>query len=275
MTWNKVISFCLLIFAAGLCFGQTATDSPCVSADTESIGTRPILSVYSLEIGGSRSLSTYLSPLYYDGTSYALSGSWTKIFNHWPDRCQMRFEAELDVQNLMNPARTATMISAIGRFGWGLMWKKDFCRNWRIAVGPMLDLYGGALYLQRNGNNPVTALASVGIDATASISWKSRFGKLPVIISDELRIPTLSLFFCPEYGESYYEIYLGNRHGLAHCGWWKNAMGIDNLISIKMDFGKTGMMIGYRFDLREFRTNSLQTQLLRNAIVIGVIPDSF
>ena len=236
---------------------------------------RPITSVYSIEIGGSRDLSTYLSPLYYTGMDYAVSGSWTKTFNHWPERCMMRFEAAVDFQNMLNPAKTAAMYGLTGRFNWGLSWRHQFLTDWRLTVGPMIDLYGGALYQTRNGNNPVAAIASAGLDIAASLSRKFRIGRMPVEVSDEIRIPTLSAFFCPQYGESYYEIYLGNHKGLAHFVWCGNASGIDNLISFKMNFGRTGMLIGYRFDLRTFRANSLETQIMRNAFVIGIIPYGF
>ena len=64
---------------------------------------RPVTSIYSIETGAARTLSTYLSPLYYTGMDYAVSGSWTKTFNHWPDRCVMRFEAAGNYQNIKTP----------------------------------------------------------------------------------------------------------------------------------------------------------------------------
>lgn len=236
---------------------------------------RRILSVYNFETGGSRNLSTYLSPLYYNGATFGLSASWTKPFNHWSDRCEMRFEASVNFDEALNPAKTARMMGLTARFGWGLAWSRPFARDWKVTVGPMFDLYGGALYQARNGNNPVSALASVGVDAAASLSWKNKIGRFPLIVSDEVSIPTLSGFFCPAYGESYYEIYLGNRKDLAHFGWWGNSFGINNLLSFKINFGKTGMMVGYRLDLRTFNANNLDNRLLRNAFVIGVIPNGF
>lgn len=233
---------------------------------------RPVTSIYSIELGGARDLSTYLSPLYYEGLDIAVSGSWTKTFNRWPEHCVMRFEGAIDFQDMLNPAKTARMYGLTGRFGWGLSWRQRLARSWQVTAGPMIDIYGGALYLARNGNNPVSAIASAGIDLAGSVSWRGRLGRVPIEVADEVRIPTLSAFFCPGYGESYYEIYLGNHKGLAHCGWWGNAFGIDNLLSVKFNFGRTGMLVGYRFDLRTFKANSLETQIMRNAFVIGVIP---
>lgn len=55
-------------------------------------------------------------------------------------------------------------------------------------------------------------------------------------------------------------------------GWWGNAMGVNNLLSLRMQLGRTGLMVGYRLDLRTFHANHLKTQQLRNAFVIGIIP---
>lgn len=233
---------------------------------------RPVTSVYGIEIGYARALSTYLSPLYYDGTDYSLQASWTKDFRRWSDRCVMRFEAGIDFQNLLNPVKNAAMYNMTARFGWGMSWRHRFGPGLQVTAGPMLDLYGGAMYAPRNGNNPVSVPAYAGFDATGSISWHTRWGRLPVRIADEIRIPTIGAFFCPGYGESFYEIYLGNRRDLVHCGWWGNAFGIDNLISLRLDLGRTGLQVGYRFDLRQFKANNLQTQLLRHAFHIAVIP---
>lgn len=282
MTLTKIILTAILAFASLPMVAESTdyvvSDNPDAPVRTDRVSvdnSRPITSIYSVEIGGARDLSTYLSPLYYSGVDYAVSASWTKSFNHWSDRCVMRFEAGVNFQDMLNPAKTALMYGLTARFNWGLSWRKRFTYYWQLTVGPMTDIYGGALYLPRNGNNPVTALASVGIDVAASVSKRFRIGRLPVEVADEVRIPTLSAFFNPQYGETYYEIYLGNHSGLAHCGWWGNAFGIDNLLSLRMNFGRTGMMVGYRFDLRTFKACGLESQTMRNVFVIGVIPHGF
>ncbi|MDE6027803.1 MAG: DUF3316 domain-containing protein, partial [Muribaculaceae bacterium] len=154
--------------------------------------------------------------------------------------------------------------------GTGYRWKLP--NNIQLAAGCLLDINGGALYLMRNGNNPVTALAYAGIDMDCSASYHFNIGKLPVLITDRVQLPTIGAFFAPQYGETFYEIYLGNRAGLAHCGWWGNNFGIDNLLSVKLDFGRTAMEIGYRYDYRSSYANHIVTRTSLNSFVIGVIP---
>ncbi len=247
----------------------TLLNSISVLAQEES---RPVTQQYRLELGSGSAISTYLSPLRYTGSSYSFSGQWSKAFQKNPEHVVMQFNGAMTWRNMENPAKTASMIGLDAYFGWGIGFRQRFPNGLQITAGGSIDINGGCLYLIRNGNNPVTALASAGFDINASVSYKFNIGRLPVLVSDEIRLPAINAFFSPEYGETYYEIYLGNHKGLAHCGWWGNRFGIDNLLSIKLDFGRTAMEIGYRYDLQTYWANQLNTKVSAHRFVIGVIP---
>lgn len=233
---------------------------------------RPVEQEYRLEVGGVKALSTYLSPLRYSGTSWSVSGSWRKATSWNPENMVMQFDADVTYLTTLNPAHTAQIIGATGYFGWGLAWRKRLSHNLQLTAGGALDINGGALYLTRNSNNPVTAMAYAGLDLTASLTWRTHFGRIPVIVGDEVRIPSLGAFFMPEYGETYYEIYLGNHNGLAHCGWWGNKFSINNLLSLRLDFGRTALQVGYRFALDTAHANHLHHDMTSHRFVIAVIP---
>lgn len=241
-----------------------------ISSSVHAEEKRPIRSEYTLEIGEARNISTYLSPLYYTGTQYGLSGAWEKDFNHWSDRCRMRFDADLKLADTYNPAHTAQMLFVSARLNWGLAWQHHFNSQWYLTAGPMASIYGGALYLTRNGNNPVSALAAAGIDLRAAGSFSFNIGRLPLTIKESVRIPTLSVFFAPEFGETYYEIWLGNHSGLVHAGWWGNAFGIDNTLSVSLHFGTKDLILGYRRDFRTFHANSITSTVSSNSAIIGL-----
>lgn len=233
---------------------------------------RPVTSVYRLEGGAANARSTYLSPLRYSGSLWGASGEWSKAFQKNPEHVVMTFAGALNYRNMLNPAHTARMLGFDMKFNWGMAYRQRLPYGLQFTAGALFDINGGALYLTRNGNNPVSVLASVGFDIDASLSYKCKIGSLPILISDRLIIPAIGAFFNPEYGETFYEIYLGNRKGLAHCGWWGNNFGIGNLLSVKLDFGRTAMEIGYRYDYRSFYANNLVTRTAVNSLVIGVIP---
>lgn len=232
----------------------------------------PVTGTYALEIGGENILSTYLSPLHYSGSSWGISGHWTKAMPFNPEKAVMEFNVRGRLNSLLNPAQTASMMAIYGSFSWGMSWRKRICHDIQITAGGALQIAGGAYYLIRNSNNPVQALAQATLDLTASISKTFKIGKLPVLFSDRIQIPSLGIFFCPQYGETYYEIYLGNYKDLVHPGWWGNNFRIDNLLSFTLDFGKTAMTLGYRLSAFNQWANNLNTKILTNSFVIGVVP---
>lgn len=233
---------------------------------------RPVTGIYSVEIGGKDVLATYLSPLHYKGTSFALSGAWNKAMPFSPRSAIMHFNAYASFDNMLNPAETARMVALNASFSWGMSWRTQLPWRLQLTAGGSFGIDGGAYWLMRNGNNPIQAMGSVNIATRASLGRPFKIGCLPLLVRDEVSLPSLGVFFSPEYGESYYEIYLGNRHGLVHPGWWGNNFRIDNLLSVTFDFGRTAAMIGYRFKADTQWANCLNTKIFTHSIVIGVVP---
>ena len=233
---------------------------------------RLVMQTYRLETGRRSAYSSYLSPFSYKGTDVAFSGLWTKVMPQNPAHLAMHFDTRINFGNLLNPARTARELDFHLMFQWGMMWQKRLPDNWLIGAGGTAGAYGGLLYLPRNGNNPVEAQFAVGIGAEAFVSRLFRIKKLPILISDRFTFPLMSGFFCQQYGESYYEIYLGNRKGLAHFGWPGNRVGVDNLLSATLDLGRAALEVGYRFSMQNEHANNLTTRFYNHAFVIGIIP---
>lgn len=233
---------------------------------------RPVTSVYSLEFGRGKAYSTYLSPLQYSGSDYRISGQWSKALPANPANLTMCFDASVDWKNMLNPRHTAQMVGFEVAFDWHFFYRRELIQNLQIAVGGGLAFDAGMLYLTRNGNNPVSALVAVSIDAAASASWHFNLGRLPVLLADDVRLPSLGAFFSPQYGETYYEIYLGNHRDLVHCGWWGNRFGVDNLFSVNLDFGRTALRIGYRYKIQNQWASHINDCVQSHSLVIGVIP---
>ena len=233
---------------------------------------RPVTQIYRVGIGGADARSSYLSPLIYKGRAYSLSGEWSKASQWNPENLIMVFNGGGNMRSMLNPAHTASMIGLDVSFDWGVQWRRRLPYSLQVTAGGAVDVNGGVLYLPRNGNNPANALFRAGIDAKGSLSWKTSVGKVPVVVRDQVAIPTLGAFFSPQYGETYYEIYLGNHSGLAHFGWWGNNFGINNHLSVMLDFGRTAMERGYRYEYQSYWANRINTHVSRHSFTIGVIP---
>lgn len=249
-----------------------AWHAPAHAGEPADTARRPITQVYGLEIGGANINCSYLSPLPYTGWGMGWYGGWGKAMRQNPEHLVMAFTAGLDMTSTLNPSETARMLSVSGRFGWGPSWRKKLPYNLELTLGGALDIFGGALWLPVNGNNPVQAMAYAGIDMTTGLSWRTHFGKLPVTFADRAWLPTLGAFFCQGYGETYYEIYLGNYKNLAHFGWWGNAAGLDNHLTMTLHFPRyhRALILGYRLAFRTFHANRINTQYVRNAFSIAL-----
>ena len=266
---NKIFKY-----IAGIAIAlATALPPNAFAEDTDSPGeSRPVTGTYSIEIGRRNVLASYLSPLHYTGKTYGASGSWSKAMPFAPEKAIMHFDAGFYFSSLLNPAQTASMVGLQGSFNWGMSWRRHLPSDFQLTLGGTVGMQGGAYYLLRNGNNPVEAIADFNLAARASLSRPIKIGRLPILLRDEVSLPSLSVFFSPEYGETYYEIYLGNHKGLVHAGWWGNNFRIDNLLSATLDFGRTAMTVGYRFNAYTQWACNLNTKIMTHTFVIGVVP---
>lgn len=260
----RILSLAMILFPLYAFAGEESNDSTPLE--------RPVTGSYRVEIGTKKDYTSYLSPFSYSGTNYSLSGYWTKVLPSNPRHMAMWFETRLNIADMLNPSHTAREIDLHAHFQWGLEWQKRFAANWTFSAGGAAGFYGGVVYLPRNGNNPVSPQFAAGISLKSSLTKVVWIKSLPILLSERITLPLFSGFFCQEYGEPFYEIYLGNHKGLAHFGWPGNRAGIDNLLMVTLDFGRTSLELGYRFSMQNEQANNLTTRFFNNAFVIGVVP---
>lgn len=234
---------------------------------------RPVTGTYSFEIGRKHAYSQYLAPVNYAGTQYGLSGSWNKALPFSPQRAMMSFDTEVTfAPSMLNPRRTASMFGMNVNFSWSMLAYWNLPYNLAVGVGGGPELEAGGLALMKNSNNPAAPNLAFGIGVDAFLSWRYKIGKLPFTISYRMQMPLLGAFYMNGYGETYYEIWLGNREGLVNFGYPASRTKIDSHIALKLDFGKTAMEIGYRFEFNRAHANNLTYRFYSNAFTIGVIP---
>lgn len=253
----------ILVSFGGSAFAQDVSDG---------MVSRPVVSTYSFETGRRNVYAAYLSPLHYKGPAHTISGSWIKGMPFSNHHALMHTDASASFSRLENPAHTAAMVGLDLEVKWGMSWRTHLPWQLQVTAGGTVDLSGGAYYLLRNGNNPVEAMARAGMSARGSLARVVKFGRFDFLVSDEVSLPMFGAFFCPDYGETYYEIYLGNHKGLVHGAWWGNNFGIDNLLAVTLDLGRTAVKLGYRYELNSQWANNLYTKIHTHSIVIGIVP---
>lgn len=242
-------------------------------APADSVLLRPVHSTYAIEMGSAHTADTYLTPLHYEGLHAALWYQRMQAMKFSPQKWSMILRLELGFDRTKNPAKNATMLSLSADASWGMLRKFSPLKNLTLAVGPQLSLSAGCLYLNRNGNNPASAKAAINVDAAALAAYRMRVGHIPITFTYQPSIVCLGAFFSPDYGQLYYQIYLGERSGLAHCGWWGNYFSMDNRVGAEVNFGSTTLYLGYHNTILSTKVSNLVTNAITHAFSLGISLD--
>lgn len=266
---RRIIIFALTIIFSLSCYSVEQSQ---FNADSTTFK-RPTSSTYSLEWGATSMLDTYLSPLKYEGHHLGIYGSWLKAMRQNPHRLIMSFDASIQTALAKSPAKNSTLYEFGLNFAWTMQYRWNPIKGLQLSAGggAMLDI--GGLYLSRNSNNPASARASIDIISSGIASYGFKIGRLPVRVTNRLTIPLVGAFFSPDYGETYYEIYLGNNSDLVHCGWWGNHFRLDNLLAADIYLGNVALRVGYHINLKSSYVNNINTRLTTHALVLGLTSD--
>lgn len=256
------INFTLYALAAAIAFAFPAkADSPTL---------RPVTSSYMLLFGSQRFADTYLTPLHYDGVAAGFLFQRSQAMRFCPEQWTMQLSIGADFASTENPAKNATMLSIGAEAYWGMMRRWQLPMGFSAGIGPAIGADFGVLYLARNGNNPASVKASATVNALGFAAWRHHIGKLPFTIRYQASLPVLGAFFSPDYGQLYYQIYLGDRGNLCHAAWWGNHFALDNLLSFDLTLGATTLRLGYRGKLLSTSVNHLVSHDYSHAIVLGI-----
>lgn len=232
---------------------------------------RPVASAWMAEAGTSHLADTYLSPLRYRGMHYAITYSRLQAMRNI--RLVQGWDAAVAFDRAKNPAGNAAMLGARVEGSWRMMYRWHLPMGFQVGAGGYAGAEFGALYLSRNGNNPAQAIGNMGIGPEAYVQWSGHLGKLPLALRWQASTPLLGAFFCPDYGELYYEIQLGNHSDLVHFAWPGSLRRMRSLLSLDLNFGKSTLRLGYRFDALSSRANGITSRRISHAAVVGVVCD--
>lgn len=231
---------------------------------------RPVTAAYTVEAGSSHIADTYLSPIRYAGWSAGFGYGRMQAMKFSPERWVMALDARLTAERTLNRVGNATMWYWGVETRWAMMRRVRPLAGLTVGLGVGPGLKAGCLYSQRNGNNPASAKVALTVDLSAYAAWNIRVGRLPVTLCYRPVVPLTGVFFAPDYGELYYEIYLGNHSGLARMAWWGNYFALDHSLTADLHFGNTSLRIGYSGQVLSTKASDITSRMIRHCAVIGV-----
>lgn len=239
------------------------------ATEADSTLLRPVNAAYTVEAGTAHIADTYLTPLRYSGWQTTLRYSRVQATRFNPRRWVLQFDFAPSVSRTLNPVKNATI------WYWGIDFTSALMRrvwtagSFSAMVGPDVNVNLGALYAQRNGNNPVSVKAAITAGLAGRVRYNFNLGRLPVSLMVQPALPVAGVFFSPDYGQLYYEIYLGERSNLARAAWFGNYFRINNLTAVDFNFGGTSLRIGYRVDFLSTYASHITSRTLTHTAVIG------
>lgn len=216
-------------------------------------------------IGSASMYDTYLSPLTYTGTSIRIMNEQMRRTTWFNNNFYKQQIIDLEAAKGDSPAKNVTEYWLLGNYRLGGHYRVYGNGNFFINAGGLWDIAGGVLYNERNGNNPVSARAYSNLNLSVMASYKIKWAAFRW----QLDTPFAGVLFSPHYGQSYYEMSLGNSVGIVNFASLHNQRALRNYFTVDIPINTYIIRIGYLGTFYQTKVNDLQTHHYSNSIVIG------
>jgi hypothetical protein len=216
-------------------------------------------------IGSANMYDTYLSPLEYKGTSIRLMYEQMRRTTWFNYRFYKQQVLELDLAKGDNPAKNASEYWLLANYRIGGHYSLYSTDVFRLGLGGLWDINAGVLYNERNGNNPASARGCTNLNLSVTASYKSKW----FAVRWQLDSPFIGMLFSPEYGQSYYEISLGNSVGVVNFASLHNQRALRSYLTIDVPINKYTIRVGYLGSWYQTKVNDIRTHHYTNGFVIG------
>lgn len=228
---------------------------------------RPLktLNTFILGAGSSNMYDTYLSPLRYSGFNIQLIYEQMRETTWFDSKFRKQQIIELEFASGQNTMKSVREYWGKLRYQLGGHYSFYENRGLMLSAGGFWDITAGGLYNERNGNNPATgrAYTNLNLSVMASYKWKK------YAIRWQVDMPFMGMLFSPKYGQSYYEISLGNTVGIVNFASFHNQRALRNFVTVDIPISSYIVRVGYLGDWYQTKVNSIQTHHYTHSFVLG------
>ncbi|MDR2627291.1 MAG: DUF3316 domain-containing protein [Dysgonamonadaceae bacterium] len=262
---RKVMFFVLLVFPALLCAQENEMPVD-LSYRSAMIGIGSY-SLYDTYLSGQRTL--------YRGWGVRILEDDMKMTRLLHGRVSSQQLVNFDFSSTKNTAKTATNYSLFLDYSYGLHVHFKPLPNLRLLAGPQVNVFLGAIYNTRNGNNPVSPKVTANLGFSGIADYRFRIKKQALAVRYQLDIPLAGGMFSQDYGASFYEISLGNRDGLFLFASLHNQWILKNYLTIELPLRPFTVRLSQLCHLYRTDVRSLQTHINSNALMIGLVKEFY
>jgi hypothetical protein len=219
--------------------------------------------------GMTSAYDTYLSPLEYTGAHIGLLSEQMRMTGLFKGRISAQHLLHFEIAETKNSSGTASDYVGSLEYGYGLHYRFKPVAKIQFFAGIQADALFGFIYNNRNGNNPVTGKVNLNLNLSGMAAYKFRIKNQPLQLRYQLNIPAIGMMFSPQFGQSYYEIGLGDSQGLMHFASFHNQLAMRNIFSVELPFSFCTLRLSYMNWVYETKVNHLDTRILSNSFYIG------
>ncbi|MDH6355941.1 hypothetical protein M2132_002292 [Dysgonomonas sp. PH5-45] len=221
-------------------------------------------------VGNSNLYDTYLSILKYKGTSFHLMNERMRQTTWFDGKFTKQQTINLEFAFAENPYGNVNEYWAMLDYSLGGHYNFYKTNKLRLSAGGLWNTAIGVLYNERNSNNPATARAysNLQLSAIAFYKWNA------FTFRWQIDTPIAGILFSPQYGQSYYEISLGNTVNVVNFASLHNQRALRNYISVDVPINKVSLRFGYLGSFYQTKVHGIQTHTYSNSFMIGIVSES-
>ncbi len=232
---------------------------------------RPVNQSTLVGVGALTLNDTYLSPLRYDGTTFTLLHD--RLNGSRYANARLLLQQQCKIQGAVTKNPTSSASEYYGELDYRISGFYPLLQQsrFRLLAGGGWEASLGGIYNMRNSNNPGSLKASTNLN----LSVMSFYGWRGITFRWQLGTPFIGLFFSPEYGHSYYEIFtLGNSQSTLHFASFHNQQAFRNYFTIDLPIRNVTLRVGYLGDYYRTDQNQLVTRVVSHQFVLGLAFES-
>ena len=235
--------------------------------------TKPIPLTYQstmVGVGTSHVYDSYLSPLKYSGTNVGLVYEQMRMIGMGNGNLSVQHQFFINYSYTENSTQTASDQTGWFEYNFGLPYRFNLTDNLQLFAGPQAGVMLGFIYNSRNGNNPASAKVNADVGLSGIAAYKLMIKSQPIRFRYQLNLPVIGGLYSPQYGESYYEIGMGNSEKLFYFSSFHNYFAFKNMLSVELPLNWITIRAALVNSFYQTKVNDLVTQSRSNTFYVGI-----
>lgn len=259
----KRIPFLVFIWFSLSCllFSQESTQQSVIPVNQSTL----------IGIGKAYLEDSYLSPIKYEGIAISLLHDRITASRKYGSNILIQNQFRIQTAITKNPTLSSSEYWGNLNYNLNIFYPLIDSGKLRLYGGGGTEALFGGIYNVRNTNNPGSLKTYVNLNLSSMVLYKLR----NLSLRWQLSTPFAGMFFSPEYGHSYYEIFtLGNDKGTVHFGSFHNQLALRSYFTVDIPIKNLTIRTGYLWDYYATDVNELITRTNAHQFMLGLAFES-